>query len=219
MSSLEWKPRDCAALYEPGRIFCLGGNYAEHQREMNYKVQTPSVFVKVAGSLEDGEEPIIHPEEKHDLHYEGEFVLVLGDFNGLDNPTWKDVLGITVGLDLTLRDVQKACREEGRPWEMAKSFPGSARLAPIVLAERIKNPDELEMTLHINGELRQQARLSDMLLGVDEILAQLHAWMPLREGDLVFTGTPQGIGPLSPGDTVELALLGHTARRWQVVRD
>ncbi len=219
MSHLEWKPRDCAALYEPGRIFCLGGNYPDHRREMNYKVDKPSIFAKISGSLQAGEEPIVHPGGGHELHYEGEFVLVLGDFNGLESPTWDDVLGITVGLDLTLRDIQRVCRRDGTPWEMAKSFPGAARLAPIVLAERVKTPSELEMTLRVNGELRQRALLSDMERNVNEILAMLHDWMPLTEGDVIFTGTPQGVGPLVPGDTVELALTGWTSRRWAVVDD
>lgn len=219
MNTLEWKDRPGGAFpSEAGRIFCLGGNYKEHQREMRQDHPAPNVFVKVDGSYLAGDAPILIQPEFGELHYEGEFVMALGQVAQGRRPAWRDVAGLTVGVDLTRRDVQAECRKKGTPWEKAKSFVGSARLAPVVPAAAIPDPSELRLNTRLNGELRQTAKLSEMIFSPDEILATLHEWMPLRFGDLVFTGTPAGIGPLSHGDVLEVEIEGLVRRSWNVIR-
>lgn len=213
---IEWIDSAQKPAIQHGRLFCLGGNYGAHQKEMGLALVEPSVFVKVDGSLVAGEAPIRYPEKTEDFHFEGEFVLLLGSIQAQSVPTWNNVIGITAGLDLTRRDIQAAARTQGNPWETAKSFPGSARLAPFVLTDRIDQPERCRLITTVNGKVRQTAALSEMILSPDEILAYLHAWMPLRDGDLVFTGTPAGVGPLAVGDVVQVQIEGLTERTWGV---
>jgi len=217
MSDLEWLGEAAMLPKKAGRLFCLGGNYTEHQKEMGQLLAEPSVFVKVEGSLVPGEEPVLYPPDTESLHYEGEFVLVMGEVDPNITPDWRDVAGLAAGLDLTRRDLQHVAKKDGSPWERAKSWPGSARLSPIVPTATLNDPQTLRLVTRVNGELRQSAAFSDMIQGPDAILAYLHHWFPLRAGDLIFTGTPKGVGPLLPGDRVEVAIENVTGRSWTVV--
>jgi len=213
---IEWKNGKGAEL-AAGRIFCLGGNYVDHQKEMGTLQKIPSIFVKVDGCFESGCAPVIYPKDSSDFHFEGEFIILLGDVPAGEKPDWRHVLAIGCGLDLTKRDFQNQAKQKGRPWEMAKSFPGAARASEFVGISEIKDAAGLHLITKVNGEVRQSARLSDMILSVPEILEYLHAWMPLRKGDMVYTGTPEGVGPLKPGDRISVEIESLLFREWLVV--
>jgi len=215
--SIEWKSGTGENI-KAGRIFCLGGNYVDHQKEMGTIQKTPSIFVKVDGCFQAGSSPVLMPSDSVDFHYEGEFVILLDDVPPASSPDWRHVLGIACGLDLTKRDFQNQAKLKGRPWELAKSFPGAARASEFVPLSEIKDVAGMRLVTRVNGGIRQSALLSDMILGVPEILEYLHAWMPLRRGDLVYTGTPEGVGPLNAGDSVSVEIEGLVSREWQVLK-
>ena len=213
---IEWKNGSGQPL-AVGRIFCLGGNYVNHQKEMGALQKIPSIFVKVDGCFLTGDAPVIYPKDSEDFHFEGEFVILLDDVPPGEKPDWRHVLAVGCGLDLTKRDFQNQAKQKGRPWEMAKSFPGAARASEFVSVADITNLDTMHIVTRVNGEVRQSARLSDMILSVPEILEYLHAWLPLQKGDLVYTGTPEGVGPLKPGDRISVEIENLTSREWRVV--
>jgi fumarylpyruvate hydrolase len=174
------------------RIFCVGRNYANHAREMGHDPdrEPPFFFTKPADAVvPSGTWPF--PSRTEDLHHEVELVVALGE---------DGIFGSAVGLDLTRRDLQAAAKKLGRPWDMAKGFDRSAPIGPLVRGA--VPPGEAAITLRIDGELRQQGRLADMIWSVDEIVAEISAYVEVKPGDLIFTGTPAGVGPIQPGETV-----------------
>ncbi len=190
------------ALYPVRRIFCVARNYAGHAREMggNPEREEPFYFTKPADALVPGGGDIPYPPGTSNLHHEVELVVAVAAplFRATPEQAATAIFGYAVGLDLTRRDLQFAARDKGRPWDLGKSFENSAPLSPLV-----RNPAPLTtgaVTLTVNGQLRQQGDLSDMIWGVPEVLAHLSQYYHLGPGDLVFTGTPEGVGPVVPGD-------------------
>lgn len=179
------------------RILCVGQNYAAHAREMGHERAEPFFFSKPADALvTDGADPRF-PTATADLHHEVELVCGVGEDGG--------VVGWAVGCDLTRRDLQAAAKAKGRPWDAAKGFDQSAPCGPMTLGAL---PDPAApILLAVNGETRQSGRLDDMIWAPDEILAKARTLWDVRPGDLIFTGTPEGVGPLQPGDRVE-AMIG-----------
>jgi fumarylpyruvate hydrolase len=191
------------------RIFCVGRNYPEHAREMGAKDlrAPPFFFTKPADAVVASGAAVPYPPRTADLHHEIELVVALGE--------GRQVFGYAVGNDLTRRDVQAAAKKEGRPWDAAKGFDASAPVSPIARAADIGHPARGRIWLEVNGELRQDGDIADMIWGVPEIIAELSTWFELKAGDLVFTGTPAGVGPLVPGDRVRggvdgVGLLEHS---------
>ena len=180
------------------RILCVGQNYAAHAREMGHERAEPFFFSKPADALiADGADPL-YPTATADLHHEVELVCAIGADGG--------IAGWAVGCDLTRRDLQAAAKEKGRPWDAAKGFDQSAPCAPLTLGAL---PDPAApIALTVNGEPRQSGRLDDMVWNPDEILAKARELWELQPGDLIFTGTPAGVGPLQPGDRVEATIGG-----------
>ena len=180
------------------RILCVGQNYAAHAREMGHERAEPFFFSKPADALvADGADPLF-PTATDDLHHEVELVCAIGDDG--------TIIGWAVGCDLTRRDLQAAAKAKGRPWDAAKGFDQSAPCGPLTLGAL---PDPAAaITLSVNGQTRQAGRLDDMVWAPDEILAKARALWDVRAGDLIFTGTPEGVGPLQPGDRVEAAIGG-----------
>ena len=180
------------------RILCVGQNYAAHAREMGHDRAEPFFFSKPADALvADGADPLF-PTATDDLHHEVELVCAIGDDG--------TIIGWAVGCDLTRRDLQAAAKAKGRPWDAAKGFDQSAPCGPLTLGAL---PDPAAaITLSVNGQTRQAGRLDDMVWAPDEILAKARALWDVRAGDLIFTGTPEGVGPLQPGDRVEAAIDG-----------
>lgn len=180
------------------RILCVGQNYAAHAREMGHERAEPFFFSKPADALvTDGADPLF-PTATADLHHEVELVCAIGADGG--------IAGWAVGCDLTRRDLQAAAKAKGRPWDAAKGFDQSAPCGALTLGPL---PDPAApITLSVNGETRQSGRLDDMVWAPDEILAKARTLWDVRPGDLIFTGTPEGVGPLQPGDRVEAAIGG-----------
>jgi fumarylpyruvate hydrolase len=180
------------------RILCVGQNYAAHAREMGHERAEPFFFSKPADALvTDGADPLF-PTATADLHHEVELVCAIGEGGG--------IVGWAVGCDLTRRDLQAAAKAKGRPWDAAKGFDQSAPCGPLTLGPL---PDPAApISLSVNGETRQAGRLDDMVWAPDEILAKARTLWDVRPGDLIFTGTPEGVGPLRPGDRVEASIGG-----------
>ena len=200
------------------RIYCVGRNFAEHAREMGATVPTsaadrgnPVFFCKPADALVlDGRVP--YPRGTHDLHHEVELVVAIGADapDGILDPADAGALvfGYAVGLDLTRRDLQAAAKAKGLPWDTGKAFDHSAPISALVPASEVDDLDSCSLTLMVNGEVRQHGSLSDLVWNVPEILHELSRLFALRAGDLVFMGTPSGVGPLQPGDHFHAMLEG-----------
>lgn len=202
------------------RIFCIGRNYAEHVKEMGApRPSEPVMFMKPATSLVREGEPLVLPKDQGSVHHEMEVVVAIGR-EGRDllrEQAPDHVAGVTLGIDLTLRDLQAKLKQAGQPWERAKSFEGSAPIGTFIPWPAKFDIQGVEMRCSVNGALRQQGNTRDMLFPVAEIIAFLsHHWR-LRPGDLIFTGTPAGVGPLVTGDRITVESLQIGDFSWNVV--
>jgi fumarylpyruvate hydrolase len=201
------------------RVYCVGRNYAAHAREMGHdEREAPFFFQKNADDLNTaGRFP--YPPLSEDVHFEVELVAALGR-GGSDIPAGEaldHVWGYAVGLDMTRRDRQGEAKAKGRPWEVGKAFAASAPIGPIVPAARVGHPSRGAITLDLDGERRQSGDLSELIWSVPEILAHLSAAFALAPGDLVFTGTPAGVGAVARGQLVRAAVEGVGAIEVAVV--
>lgn len=181
------------------RIWCVGQNYADHAREMGGDPdrQPPFFFAKPADAVVASGSALAYPMHTADLHHEIELVVALGD--------GAEIFGYAAGIDLTRRDLQAAAKAAGRPWDMAKGFDASA---PIGALTRGQPPAAGAIRLSVNGTLRQDGDLDRMIWAVPEIVATLASYVALAAGDLIFTGTPAGVGPLVRGDRVRGEVAG-----------
>jgi fumarylpyruvate hydrolase len=194
------------------RIYCVGRNYAEHAREMGNvpeKGTAPVFFMKPADAVvSEGRDPRF-PSATQNLHHEVELVVALAGGGENIDPTraldW--VYGYAVGVDLTRRDLQAAAKAKGDPWDTAKGFDDSAPISVIVPAAG-RHPLDERLWLTVNGVEKQCSAVSQMLWTVPEIIAELSRFFRLQAGDLIYSGTPAGVGPLLPGDRVECGLEG-----------
>jgi fumarylpyruvate hydrolase len=197
-------------LYPVHRIFCVGRNYAEHAREMGVEVdrEAPFYFVKPATALVPSDSIVPYPPGTSEYHYEMELVVALGApaFRVSTAEAAVKMFGYACGLDMTRRDLQQQGRAKGRPWDLGKAFEQSAVLSPIVPAGQAGELAPKRITLSVNGSVRQDARLADLVWSVPELIAHLSGYYHLGPGDLIFTGTPAGVGALMPGDRIEGAI-------------
>jgi fumarylpyruvate hydrolase len=191
------------------RIFCIALNYAAHAREMGKEPaqggEPPAFFAKPADAVVESGATIPYPTLTHDFHHEIELVAALAR-GGADIPVEQAldcVFGYAAGIDLTRRDLQTAARNAGRPWDMSKGFDHSAPIGAIRPVAEIGHPARGRIALSVNGVLRQAGDLGDLIWSAPEIIAALSRNVALAPGDLIFTGTPSGVGPLLPGDLVE----------------
>ncbi|MCX7557203.1 fumarylacetoacetate hydrolase family protein [Xanthomonadaceae bacterium JHOS43] len=203
------------ARFPVHRIYCVGRNFAEHAREMGAPVErgTPVFFMKPADAVlpGGGEQP--YPSATADLHHEVELVVAVGrDARGtIPREQAGDYLfGHALGLDLTRRDLQSAAKAKGLPWDIAKGFDRSAPISAIVPASQGMPASDALLWLEVNGTRRQAAALSDMIFSVADILHELSLRFELRAGDLIFMGTPAGVGALLPGDRWTAGIDGFT---------
>lgn len=192
------------------RIFCIGRNYADHVREMggDPKSSPPVFFTKPADAVAPDGAEIPFAQATTNLHFEGELVVALkagGKDITSENAARELVFGYAAGCDLTRRDHQARAKEAGAPWDTAKGFDHSAPVGEIAPAGSIDLSDARLRTL-MNDEERQNAPLDDMIWSVAEIIMSLSEQFELKAGDLIFTGTPEGVGPLAPGDTVAVMI-------------
>jgi len=199
------------ARFPVRRIYCVGRNYAEHAREMggNPDREPPFFFMKPGDAVLTGAR-MDYPPKTADLQHEVELVVALGR-GGRDIPAASAldcVFGYAVGLDMTRRDIQGELKAKGRSWEMGKAFDQSAPVSAIVPAARIGHPQRGAITLQVNSQPRQHGDLSDMIWPVADIIANLSGYVTLQPGDLIFTGTPAGVGRVARGDRLDGAVEG-----------
>lgn len=188
------------------RIFAIGRNYAEHIEELkNERPDEPVIFSKPDSALLRNNAPFYYPDFSKDIHHEVELVLrICKEGKNIQEkfaPKYYDEIG--VGIDFTARDLQQKAKEKGLPWDIAKGFNGSAPVSDRFIAvSDFKDLKGISFSLTINGELRQQGNTSLMLFNFDYIISYLSRFFTLRTGDLIFTGTPKGVGPVKIGDTL-----------------
>ncbi len=201
-------------LYPVNRIFCVGRNYEAHAAEMGFKAdrEAPFYFTKTPSAILPTGSTIAYPPGTENYHYEMEFVVALGGdaFRIEEADAMSVVYGYACGLDMTRRDLQLAAREKGRPWDLGKDFEDSAVIAPITRAAEFGQIGSQRIALGVNGNVKQDQVLADLIWSVPEIIAHLSRYYHLRAGDLIYTGTPAGVGAVVAGDSMVGTIDGLT---------
>lgn len=194
------------------KIICIGRNYAEHAKEMKSDVPTePVFFMKPDTALLKDNEPFYYPEFTKDLHHEVEIVLKISKAGKHIDEKFagKYYEEIGIGIDFTARDLQAKCKEKGLPWEKAKAFDGSAPVGKFVGKSRFSDLSNIGFHLDINGKGRQQGNTRDLIFSFDKVVAYVSQFVTLKTGDLIFTGTPEGVSAVNIGDRLECYLEGE----------
>jgi len=203
--------RDGFYEVKPSKIICLGRNYAEHAKELGHEVpKEPVIFLKPPSALIGPNEIIILPKKSREVHHEVELAVIIGK-RGRNIPKEKAmdyVLGYTVFMDITARDLQWEAKRKGLPWTLAKGFDTFAPIGPRIVPKEELDVSDLEIGLKVNEEVRQFSRTSKMIFKIDEIISYISSIMTLEEGDIIATGTPEGVGVLKDGDIVEAWIEG-----------
>ncbi|HNX66399.1 MAG TPA: fumarylacetoacetate hydrolase family protein [Bacteroidales bacterium] len=192
------------------KIICVGLNYRRHIEELNWKEPSePVIFLKPDSAILKNNKPFFIPDFSNDLHYEAEVVLRISKLGkGISSKfahRYYDAL--TIGIDFTARDMQQKLAAAGLPWELSKTFDGSAPLGKFIPVEKFPDHGKIDFRLEINDELRQQGNTSDMIFSFGAIIEFVSKFYTLKTGDLIFTGTPPGVGPVNKGDNL-VAWLG-----------
>lgn len=188
------------------KIICIGRNYAEHAKEMNAPVPAePLFFLKPDTALIRDGQPFYFPDFTKEIHHEVELVLKISKTGKNIEPDFAhkyyDEIGI--GIDLTARDIQAKCKEKGLPWEKAKAFDGAAPLGSFIDKKTIPDLSDIDFHLNINGNTVQKGNTKDLLFSFDTVISYVSKFFTLKTGDLIFTGTPEGVGPVQTGDKLE----------------
>ena len=195
-----------SARFPIRRVFCVGRNYAAHAREMGHNPdrEPPFFFTKPADAVIPASGMVPYPSATSDLHHEIELVVALGSGGtNVDPASALDLVwGYGVGVDLTRRDMQAVAKDMGRPWDMAKGFDASAPCTPLIPASTLGHPVGKKIWLDINGTRKQEGNLDELIWSIPEVIAALSRLVTLAPGDLIYTGTPSGVGPVNPGDVV-----------------
>lgn len=191
------------------RIYCVGRNYTEHVREMGGDVERsePTIFTKDASTIVQSDSSIPYPANTKNLHYEVELVVAMGP---------DGIFGYGVGLDMTRRDLQAAAKKKGGPWDRAKNFTQSAPCSAITPAT-VADLSNKHIILRKNGDIVQSSKLEKMIWSVDEIIERISIDLDLQAGDLIFTGTPEGVGAVIPGDELEGGIEGLAPIRVRII--
>jgi fumarylpyruvate hydrolase len=203
---------DSDVLFPVRRIYCVGRNYAEHAREMGYDPdrEPPFFFGKPADSLQPDTAPVPFPSATADFHHEVELVVALGR-GGRDVPAADAqalIFGYGIGIDWTRRDLQAEAKAQGKPWDAAKGFDHSATLGPLHPVSAVGHPTQGRIWLSVNGAIRQDADLASLIWAVPDVIAVLSGLFELRAGDLIYTGTPAGVGRVRRGDRIACGIEG-----------
>lgn len=197
------------------RVYCVGRNYAEHAKEMGFTGREPPFFfLKPADALlvvpdgETGRMP--YPSLTQNLHHEVELVVAIGKGgrNIAAAQAMEHVYGYALGLDMTRRDLQNDMKKQGRPWCIGKAFDHSAPIGPLVAATQLPDIEQADISLHVNGELRQNSQIAQLIWNVAETIEHLSAAWTLMPGDLIFTGTPEGVGAVARRDQISAHITG-----------
>jgi len=213
--------KDSDALFPVRRLYCIGRNYAEHAVEMGHdpNKEPPFFFQKNPDGLVPGGGAFPYPPKTSDVHHEIELVVALlkGGTNIPVDKALDHVFGYAVGLDMTRRDLQGEAKKLGRPWEIGKAFEHAAPCSALVPASAIGHPDHGAIRLEVNGELRQSGDLDQMIWKVPEMISYLSDYFTLAPGDLIFSGTPAGVGPVVRGDKLKGSVDGVGVLEVEVV--
>ena len=202
------------------RIFAIGRNYAEHIKELsNERPDEPVIFTKPDTALLRNNSPFYYPEFSKDIHYEVELVLRISKEGKMIGEKFAskyfDAIGI--GVDFTARDLQQKAKEKGLPWDIAKGFNGSAPVSDkFIPLKDFKELNSINFSLTVNGEIKQQGNTSLMLFSFDYIISYLSKFFTLRTGDLIFTGTPKGVGPVKVGDVLSASIENEKLLEFEV---
>lgn len=201
------------------KIICIGRNYAEHAKEMNAAVPTePVFFLKPETAQIKNNLPFYYPDFSKEIHHEVELVLKINKpGKNIDLKfahKYYDEIGI--GIDFTARDVQAKCKEKGLPWEKAKAFDGSAPIGKFIDKKKIKDINNIHFQLKINDKLVQKGNTKDLLFTFDSVIAYVSQFITLKKGDLIYTGTPEGVGPVAIGDKLEASIEKETLLSFEI---
>ena len=194
-----------------GKVLCIGRNYALHAAEMGAAVpKSPVVFLKPSTAIVRTQGTVVLPAMTSDVHHEVELVVVIGPGgrNIKESEALDHAMAYAVGLDMTARDLQSEAKKKGRPWSVAKGFDTFAPLGPLVPADKVANPQALTISLNVNGMVRQHGHTGDMIFSVASLISYCSRVFTLEPGDLLYTGTPEGVGPVTPGDQLEAGCTG-----------
>jgi fumarylpyruvate hydrolase len=204
--------RGSSARFPVRRIYCIGRNYLAHIREMGEADERdlPIFFQKPSDSIVEEGVPVPYPSATADYQYEAELVVAIGRAgeNITADTAHAHIFGYAVGLEMTRRDLQRAAAKAGHPWENGKAFDHSSPCSAIAPAQTCGHPQAGALLLSVNGELKQKTDLSQLIWNVPEIIANLSRLYRLMPGDLIYTGTPDGVGPVLPGDRLEASVEG-----------
>jgi len=195
-----------------GKVVCVGRNYLEHIKELNNPVpETPILFMKPSTALVELNEPLRLPAGQGACHHEVELAVLIGQPLRQTDPALarRAVAGYAVALDLTLRELQDELKRQGHPWERAKAFDGSCPISPFLQPGELADPQDCDLSLSVNGELRQRGNTRQMITGVFDLIALMSRYFTLLPGDVALTGTPAGVAALHAGDQLALGLAGH----------
>ncbi|MBB3303724.1 MULTISPECIES: fumarylacetoacetate hydrolase family protein [unclassified Enterobacter] len=199
--------------YPVSKVVCVGSNYAKHIKEMGSATPTePVVFIKPETAVCDLRQPLSIPANFGEVHHEVELAVLIGSTlkQASEEHVAKAIAGYGVALDLTLRDVQAGLKKAGQPWEKSKGFDNSCPLSGFIpVSEFSGDPQNTELKLIVNGEVRQHGTTADMIHKILPLIAYMSQYFTLRAGDVVLTGTPEGVGPMRSGDKLEITLAGH----------
>lgn len=188
------------------KIFCIGRNYVDHAKEMNASVpESPLFFMKPDTAILRPGTPFFYPNFSTNVHFECELVVKINRVgkNIAEKFAHKYYDEIGLGIDFTARDLQAKCKEKGHPWEIAKAFEGSAPISKEFIPKSELNQADIRFHMTKNGEIVQQGSTSDMIFSIDQLIAHLSKFMTLKKGDLIYTGTPAGVGPVEIGDELK----------------
>lgn len=198
-----------------GKVVCVGRNYAEHAKELNNPLPTePMLFIKPGSCVVPLEGGFSIPEDRGSVHYEVEIAVLIGkplSRKPSEEEVRDAISGFAPALDLTLRDVQNKLKNQGHPWEPAKSFDGACVLAPFVPGDAVEDLAGIGIRLTINGEVRQDGISGDMIFAIVPVIQEMAGNFNLQPGDVILTGTPAGVGPLQKGDELVLDLVDHSS--------
>ena len=188
------------------KIICIGRNYVDHAKELNNPIpQEPVLFLKPETALLPTKNHFIYPSFSKDVHYEVEIVLKINRLGKHVEekfaPKYFNEIGI--GVDFTARDLQNRCKEKGLPWEKAKAFDGSAPTSKFININQYKNINNLDFSISVNGKTKQKGNTKDMLFNFNQIVSYASNYFTLKIGDLIFTGTPAGVGPIQINDNID----------------
>jgi len=203
--------KDSAAAFSVGKIVCLGRNYVDHIHELGNEIPTsPVLFIKPATSIIHSGEQIVIPPYSSDCHHEIELAVLIGQPGSKvgEAQAMELVAGYGVAIDLTLRDVQSRQKEKGLPWEIAKGFDTACPLSDFVPAAQVGDPHDLQLTLRVNGQVRQQGSTALMMRRIPQFISEVSQIFTLLPGDVLLTGTPAGVSAIRSGDVVHAAIAG-----------